>query len=111
MVSKDFFEKYKPLLLKEKEKVLAEIKEIETPLIMEDEPGLDDEIDEAEEYFNKTSSLSVFKERLASIDSALLKIEKGTYGICEKCGEEIEKEVLDTFPESRFCRECNKANS
>ncbi|BCX15901.1 MAG: DnaK suppressor protein [Candidatus Parcubacteria bacterium] len=104
----DNLKKYKSLLLEEREKVLAEIKEAETPVDMGDEPGTDDETEEAEEYFNKASTLASLKTKLGNIESALIKIEKGTYGICEDCGKEIEEEVLEMTPEARYCKECNK---
>jgi RNA polymerase-binding transcription factor DksA len=43
------------------------------------------------------------------IDAALNKITAGTYGKCERCGKEIEKEVLDLVPESQLCEEHKKS--
>ncbi len=37
---------------------------------------------------------------------ALLKIEKGTYGVCGKCGKAISKERLDVFPQATLCINC-----
>jgi DnaK suppressor protein len=44
---------------------------------------------------------------LGNVESALLKIEKGEYGICENCGKEISPSILEISAESRFCQECN----
>jgi RNA polymerase-binding transcription factor DksA len=109
MLSPELLKKYKSLLEEGKKKILAEIKEDQTPTDMGDEPGPDDETEEAEAYFNKTAALPTLRKKLANIDSAFLKMKKGKYGICESCGKEVEKEVLEIVPESRFCRECNKA--
>ncbi|GAB6088316.1 TraR/DksA C4-type zinc finger protein [Alkaliphilus crotonatoxidans] len=46
--------------------------------------------------------------RLAEIDRALEKIEKGTYGSCSLCGTEIPTERLDLIPEVSLCMECAK---
>ncbi len=40
------------------------------------------------------------------IDKALLKIEAGTYGICEKCGEPIPRERLRALPYAALCVRC-----
>lgn len=42
---------------------------------------------------------------LNEVDSALSKIEKGTYGICEKLGEEISEERLKANPTAKTCIE------
>lgn len=64
----------------------------------------DEEADEAEEYGNQLGIVQALKERLADVEHALAKFEKGTYGVCEKGGEEIDKELLAAAPESRLCR-------
>ena len=40
------------------------------------------------------------------IDKALAKIEAGTYGICEKCGEPIPRERLRALPYAALCVRC-----
>ena len=40
------------------------------------------------------------------IDRALLRIEKGNYGICELCGKEIDEKRLDVLPQAGTCIEC-----
>ncbi|HHF52866.1 MAG TPA: TraR/DksA family transcriptional regulator, partial [candidate division WOR-3 bacterium] len=45
---------------------------------------------------------------LKSIDVALKKIKEGKYGICEKCGKEIEEERLDLIPWTRYCSICSR---
>lgn len=67
---------------------------------------LDEEADEAEEFGNQLGIVQALKERLNDVERALAKFEKGTYGVCEKCGKEIDKELLMAAPESRLCREC-----
>ncbi|WP_135501326.1 TraR/DksA family transcriptional regulator [Roseovarius aestuariivivens] len=43
---------------------------------------------------------------LRRIDAALGRIEAGTYGICQKCGEDISTARLDMLPETPFCKTC-----
>jgi len=40
------------------------------------------------------------------IDKALEKIQVGTYGVCEKCGENIPKERLKALPYAALCVKC-----
>jgi len=62
--------------------------------------------DELEEYESLLPVEHVLELKLRDIDSALEKIKKGKYGICEKCGKEIDIERLKTIPEARFCLKC-----
>ena len=85
--------------------LMKEIKETETvPNFGSDVDHFDEDADAAEEVGNQLAIGQDLKNRLAEIDIALGKIQSGGYGICEKCGENIEKEILDIDPESRFCK-------
>lgn len=68
--------------------------------------ALEQAADEVEEYSTLLPIEHNLELRLKSINSALEKIEKGTYGICEKCGKKIEKERLEAYPEVRNCSKC-----
>ncbi|MDD3839349.1 MAG: TraR/DksA C4-type zinc finger protein [Clostridia bacterium] len=46
------------------------------------------------------------KRQIKEINDALLKLEKGNYGICEICGGEIFFERLKEIPETRLCLQC-----
>ncbi|HOV79501.1 MAG TPA: TraR/DksA C4-type zinc finger protein [Bacillota bacterium] len=46
---------------------------------------------------------------LAAVDDALNKMEKGTYGLCEVCGQEIAEERLEAMPSTTLCRNCKEA--
>ncbi|MEI6125360.1 MAG: TraR/DksA family transcriptional regulator, partial [Pseudomonadota bacterium] len=37
---------------------------------------------------------------------ALEKLEDGSYGICEECGEEINKKRLKVLPFAKYCVNC-----
>src|SRR5215212_6606319 len=43
---------------------------------------------------------------LSEIDSALQRLEEGSYGICERCAEPIPLERLEVLPMSRLCTPC-----
>lgn len=46
------------------------------------------------------------RQRIHDIDVALEQIEKGEYGICMGCGEEISPRRMEVRPFSRYCIEC-----
>ena len=55
------------------------------------------------------NALMVHQERLLEeIRNALGKIEKGTYGICEICGNNIRDERLEAIPYTRLCLKCEE---
>jgi DnaK suppressor protein len=43
---------------------------------------------------------------LSEIDSALQRLDEGSYGICERCAEPIPWERLEVLPMSRLCTPC-----
>jgi DnaK suppressor protein len=45
---------------------------------------------------------------LANIDSALRRIEEGTYGTCENCGKAISPERLEAMPWVALCIDCKR---
>jgi len=48
------------------------------------------------------------REMLAQTERALLRIEAGTYGVCESCGEPIGKMRLMAFPRATLCLSCKQ---
>lgn len=48
------------------------------------------------------------RETLEKIDHALKKLEEGTYGICEDCGNEISEQRLKALPFAVHCVECKQ---
>ena len=73
-----------------------------------DRAALEEESDQEEEFVNQLSAAQALKERLADIDSSLINIKKGKYGICSKCGKQISAKLLKIAPESKLCQDCKK---
>ncbi len=46
------------------------------------------------------------REKLHTIEEALMKIAEGEYGICEECEEEIPVGRLKVMPFARYCVRC-----
>src|SRR5690348_10331812 len=43
------------------------------------------------------------REQLDAVEAALTKLDEGTYGQCEVCGNAIPAARLEAMPASRFC--------
>ncbi len=46
------------------------------------------------------------QQRLEDVQAALTRIEKGTYGKCEGCGNNIPPERLEAIPAAKLCMTC-----
>jgi len=46
------------------------------------------------------------RHSISDIQSALMRIEDGTYGICGGCGEDIARSRLEAIPEATRCVNC-----
>lgn len=45
-------------------------------------------------------------DQIADVETAIAKLEKGTYGKCEKCGQPIAPARLEALPYARLCIAC-----
>ena len=45
---------------------------------------------------------------LTEIDGALDRIENGTYGVCQRCGNSIGEERLESLPWATLCIDCKR---
>lgn len=45
-------------------------------------------------------------QMVADIDQALLRIDEGSYGICQRCGKPIPERRLEAMPTARYDAEC-----
>jgi len=46
------------------------------------------------------------RQELEAIEEALWRLENGSYGLCEECGQPIEWRRLEIMPETPLCRNC-----
>lgn len=62
-----------------------------------------DNADLIEELHENNAAINELEVRLKNVNEALLRIEQGSYGICEVSGEDIEPERLNANPAARTC--------
>lgn len=49
---------------------------------------------------------SALEHGLERLDRALAKLDDGSYGVCDRCGQDIAPARLDAMPDSVFCITC-----
>src|SRR5438045_4050954 len=62
--------------------------------------------DVASETFEREKDFSILEQveaELADVDRALRRLDDGTYGTCEACGDPIGDDRLEALPAARFC--------
>lgn len=46
---------------------------------------------------------AALREQLADVEGALVRLDNGTYGRCQECGESISADRLEAMPATPFC--------
>jgi len=71
----------------------------------------DDQADVGAKTFEREHELALThnaRELLVQTEQALARIDAGTYGTCESCGEPIGKARLQAFPRAVLCVACKQ---
>jgi DnaK suppressor protein len=104
-------------LMAERERVAAEVLALQDDLSHSLEDALDEDgndshlADSATETLDREIEQSLednAEHLLASIDAALLRIDDGSYGVCERCGSPISPDRLAALPYATKCIECKR---
>jgi RNA polymerase-binding protein DksA len=109
-------EKLRVLLLEERERHVRQAEELQAEadaLAIEREPG-DTQFDEES---GEGDTLTVERERdlalsatarqiVEEIDQALVRMDNGTYGVCDVCGDKIAIARLEAIPYAQLCINC-----
>jgi DnaK suppressor protein len=110
-VNKTQLKKFKTLLTDKRDEIVKKAKlTLEQDMTL-DTDDLPDEMDLASsEYLQSFTFRLRGREKvfLEKIQKALLKIEDGSFGTCEECGEEISLKRLEARPETNLCIRCKE---
>jgi len=71
----------------------------------------DDYADAGSATFEREKDLSIannVQDLLVKVNRALEKIDEGTYGVCESCGNPIDSARLKALPSVVLCLDCKK---
>lgn len=110
-------EKFRKQLLEERERLVEQAKHFQRRASAEDQSDESSELadydnhpaDAATETFEREKDLAIDQnttQLIENIDRAIEKIDNGTYGICDRCGNVISKARLEALPYAAFCIEC-----
>lgn len=100
---------FKTVLSERKKKLLAQANQTVNRGVSSNQDHLVDYADIATLESDRTFQLRIRdRERklIKKIDDALKRIEDGTFGLCERCGEEISPERLNARPVTTYCIHC-----
>ena len=70
---------------------------------------VEDHAELGSDNYNEETTIGLIENesvRLEEIDAALERIDAGTFGVCEECGEDIPSNRLQMIPFARQCIEC-----
>jgi RNA polymerase-binding transcription factor len=74
----------------------------------EGDAGFSDRSHSTEERARMIAVVRALRSNLHDVDRALAKMSVGTYGTCERCGQQIAEERLDAIPWALLCIDCKK---
>lgn len=99
----------KKILEEEKKRIFHHLQEISETSVADLETPSGDSVDLASLEINQNSLAKIGKREqnhLKKIDAALKKMEDGTFGECESCGEQIAIARLMARPVAQLCIDC-----
>jgi len=88
---------------------MAEIAELQRDRLT-DSAG-DDQADTGTKTFEREQEISLANgmlERVTQVERALERLDEGSYGWCERCGNQIPVERLAAFPSATLCVTCKQ---
>jgi len=110
-------EALKEALIAERERLHREIEDLDANLA----ESLESSSEESpyDQHMAETAAVTLDREidltleenaraRIAQIDRALVKLESGTYGTCDKCGASIGEDRLRIAPFATLCIDCKR---
>jgi DnaK suppressor protein len=108
-LSKKELNAVKERLLARRKMLLAGAKQEYSTVHARDKGLMGDSFDVAQEVADESVSrgiLATAGEEVGQIDAALERIENGSYGLCEVCGNQIPKQRLEILPYATMCVKC-----
>ncbi|NBU20926.1 RNA polymerase-binding protein DksA [bacterium] len=105
---KEKVELYRKQLVARREALAEDLRQATAQLI-NDESYYTDSVDQAAADTDKNFTLQMKnRERdvLWQIDEAIKRLDEGSFGECERCGESISEGRIEAFPFTTLCIDC-----
>lgn len=107
-LKKEKLDSFRQQLLKRRSEIFSKLSQA-TQDHLNEETGFTDTIDQATADADRTLAMQI-KDRehdaVHQIDTALAKLDEGSYGICESCDEDIAPARMKAFPLTTLCIDC-----
>lgn len=107
------YKKIREHLEAERERLAEELAQLETSASTSDERREGSPFGKREEEATETMELEKrlalenrVRQEMSMVEHALDKFEKGTYGLCDNCGQPINPERLEALPYATLCMNC-----
>lgn len=107
---KELLKKFKKIFEKQRKGILFNDRIVreDFSVCIDDRP---DEVDQATTDVEQSMRMRLCNREmlyLKKIDEALQRIEEGTFGLCDDCGESIEIRRLEARPTATYCVSCKE---
>lgn len=118
-LSKRELEEFRKMLEEERERLTEELEameehapEVEEQVGMDIGGGYDEDLaDVASSTFEREKGLALessVQAMLAQVEEALSRIDDGSYGVCQRCGDAIDAARLRVLPYATLCIRCKE---
>jgi len=105
-------EHFRSLLLEQLRQQTERVRTDQAAAIEAADDGVKDSVDMSLQDVNQELMLRLGErnsQTVAEIDEALRRIDEGTYGQCERCGNPIDERRLEALPTARYDAACQAA--
>lgn len=92
----------------DRQEIVDDIEHLREALLGEVDIDADEGDPDLGEREKNLALLTVMERKLESINNALRAIEKGRYGMCERCGNPIDPARLEVRPDATLCLDCQR---
>ena len=100
---------FREILMKELRRHTEHVRDEQQAALDSADDGVKDSVDMSLMDVNKEIAFRLGEresQMVADIDSALQRIDEGTFGQCERCGKEIDERRLEAMPTARYDAKC-----
>lgn len=107
-------EEFKERLIRDEESLIKRIEELrrEDPFAdpdhVNDNAAVDTDVREQVGHDTIEAQITSLSKKLDHVQSALKKMIKDKYGLCESCERPIKLERLQLLPEAKYCIDCER---
>lgn len=92
----------------ERQEILTKLENLRIDLRNMAEPSAEEADVDAYEREKTWALIQSLQRKLESIEHALEAAKKGTYGLCESCGDRIDPARLEILPQATLCFKCQR---